>query len=173
MTLRKVEIAVWCIIITVSIHALGWGAHFAALHPKEFLWLDTMVYRSAGMTDGFVQGWFYLEPTRLLFAPLGWFNPVTAYLLFGSVNVISYLFLTHKLSEVKYGIFASVAFLPIYHSVLQSGNVEILLAFVCCYSLGAVGSIFFKPFLFGLALISPEGRNAIKNLARLYDKKQA
>jgi len=165
VTLRRSEIFVDVCAILATFHAIGWMVQYVALNPSRFaLIVDINIYREAAL-GRFNEAWMYADWTAFHFIPLTWFQPLTAYLLASGLNMIFYILLIHKLSEVKYGVALAFLFLPIYHLIVHGGNIEIFQAFVSCYPLGAVWSILCKPYIVVLALICPPGRAAIKALA--------
>ena len=132
----------------ISIVSIGW----AVIHFDRANWTwssalripDYLLYYNAGGGDYGVK-WIYKDYISYLFYPLTLLSLTTGYLIWSTLQTISFMVLTHYLFKVKYGWITIIITLPAYKVLLQDGNVDIILsALYICPAMALLG-ILVKP----------------------------
>lgn len=137
--ITRSEMALQFVILIIGVWAMGWAAiHFNTAKGGFDIYYD---YARGEMPDG----WVYKDYAKYLFYPFLVFNQTTAMLIFGGMQIASFMVLTHYLFKVKYGWVTIVAVLPFYKSILQCGNIDIILAMAYIFPPLAVLGILVKP----------------------------
>ena len=170
ITVNLLELLMLAGIVIYSVWSIGWAISIWKINggqscfaPSDF----NTFYQAAN--GNFLYTWVYKNYTLILFKPLTWFNPTTAYLFLMGLSVNSYIILTHYLFKVKHGWIAMLFTLPAYHDIIQVGNIDIILAMAYISPIAALLGILLKPHHIIFSLI-----NSVKiYIQRKYDIRDA
>jgi hypothetical protein len=99
-----------------------------------------------GYPEGFA-GWCYPTWIAHLWKPFTWVDEVTAATIWWIVLIACYAILLLNLSLVNYGWLLILASAKPFSFVIRSGNISVVLAFLCLTPIGSAVACIFKPFL--------------------------
>jgi hypothetical protein len=147
-----IEYALQCLIISISVFAIGHLAIYFVINPEIYLTSNFHMFIEAARGH-FMYDWVFKNWIAYWFRPLLIFkNEMTMLFVYSSITTICMLHLSRKLCEVNYGWILVLAILPFYKRLLQNSNPQVILAFWCCYPIPSLLAIFVKPHYFVFTL---------------------
>ena len=105
---------------------------------------DYQIYYWAGKGI-FIQGYIYSKWISFIFTPLTWISLVDGFAYWVGIQTISFMFLAHKMFQVKYGWVLVLVVFYSFSTLLMDGNIQLLLMLTCCFPLPSLLGILIKP----------------------------
>ena len=143
--LKPFELTFQAFILVFSIWALGWSSlYIESVVGWNFWKFDFYIYYE-GARGNYIFGWIYRHYVRWIFFWMSFFNIRSAYFIWGGIQTISFMVLTHFLFKVRYGWLAILASLWGFKANLQGGNIDVLLAMAYVFPVGTLLGTLVKP----------------------------
>jgi hypothetical protein len=89
--------------------------------------------------------WMWKSEIAWLFIPFTWTDIFRAYWIWCGLQTLSFMFLAHKMMEVRFGWILVILVLPNFESLLKVGNIQIILTLAAIYPIPALLAVLVKP----------------------------
>ena len=141
--LEILEWLVYIVIVAMAVKAVGIQCRWIYLqqvYPGDFI-----IYYNAA-SGNFLEGWLYANFMSIIFTPLLiWQNWVDGYLYYCGFNTVCFLFITHKMFQVKWGWIPVIIVIPYFVDLLQVGNIQIMCVLLAMFEWPALLGVLIKP----------------------------
>jgi hypothetical protein len=145
ININLLELIIQAMVICIAIYSVGVSSRWWwAQQQRPF---DFTVYYYAGY--GVVtEGWVYLNIFMPLFSVLHMWDLSTSYLYLSGLSTLCFMFVAHKILELRFGWFFILINLYNFSAIIIHGNIHCLLLLLSLYPLGSLFSMTIKPFTF-------------------------